>query len=158
MPDQCLFTVIREKKWMTLIMTFYSLFPINKTLILKDSHKFRINYEWKGKWKKVNITGLRFAHLKVVFFPSCQTPVSDAARLSFAINASMELFTILRNQSGNLKLSIFISKIHLLRFLWPLDVRDIIFKLLYMLYYCGIQLLLWGTFLLLFYAPEKYLI
>lgn len=142
MPDQRLFTVIREKKWLILIITFYSLFPINKTVILKDAHKFRTNYKWKGKWKKVNITGLRFVHLRVVFFPTCQTLVSDAAWLSSAINASTELFTILRNQSGNLKLSIFISKTHLLHFPWILDVQDVIFKVLYILYYCEIQLLL----------------
>lgn len=42
--------------------------------------------------KKVNITGLRFVHFRVVFFPSCQTPVSDAVWVSSAINASTELF------------------------------------------------------------------
>lgn len=124
LPDQCLFTVIREKKWMTLIMTFHSLFPINKTVILKDSHKFRINYEWKGKWKKLILLAW---DLRVLFFPSCQTLVSDAAWLTSAINASTELFTILRNQSGNIKLSIFISKTHLLHFPWILDIKDIIF-------------------------------
>lgn len=136
-------------------MTFYSLLRINKTVILKNSHKFRSNYEWKGKWKRVNITGLRFVHLRVVFFLSCQIPASDAALLSCAINASTKLLAILTNQSGNLKFSIFISKRHLLHFLWILDVKDIIFELLSILHYCEIELLLWGTFLLLFYALEK---
>lgn len=56
---------------MALTMTFYGFLSINKTAILKESRKFRINYEWKGKFP--NITGLRFVHLRVVFFPSCQT-------------------------------------------------------------------------------------
>jgi len=43
-----------------------------------------------------------------------------------------------QNQSGNLKFSIFISKTHLLHFLCILDVKDIILKLLYILYYCEI--------------------
>lgn len=54
--------------------------------------------------------------------------VSDTAWLSSAINASTEWFTILKNQSGNWKLSIFISKTHLLHFPWILVVKDIIFN------------------------------
>lgn len=157
LPDQCLYTVIREKKKkrIALVMTFYSLIRINKTDILKNSHKFRSNYEWKGKWKRVNITGLRFVHLRLVFFfLSCQIPASDAAWLSCAINASTKLLTILTNQSGNLKFSICISKRHLLHFLWILDVKDILFLNCF-LYYTTMKSNSCYEELLLFFALEK---
>lgn len=69
------------------------------------------------KMKKGEYYWLEMCSFESCIFSIRQTLVSDAAQLSSAINASTELFTILRNQSGNLKLSIFISKTHLLRFL-----------------------------------------
>lgn len=72
--------------------------------------------------KKGGYYWLEICWFESCIFPPCRLCCSTAELCN---KHYTELFTILRHQSGNLKLSVFISKTQLLRFLRVRDVKDV---------------------------------